>query len=1056
MTLSEGIYEEVISEALQAQLDRLSEYLPDRKLIDADEADLILSKYISHVIRRALRIVREGIEDNHESLSRQVEICNQLINLLASLSEQDDLLASKISQQKELLLSLYQRINSARALHESAKAIRPETPLSESTLFTGASVEPNMVSEIKKEILTSDRIDILMSFIRFSGLVLILDELREFLSHNAQRKIRIITTTYMGATEYKALSVLTQITGIEVRMSFNIKRSRLHAKAYLFERETGFSTAYIGSSNLSRSAITNGLEWNVKVSERESFDIIRKFQATFESYWNDSEFEPIDLSNEETMKRVQEALDLAKRPLETNNLLPLFDITPHPFQKEMLAHLEAERTIHGRFRNLLVAATGTGKTVVAAFDYKRFRESRAGSRTRLLFVAHRREILEQSIKTFRVILKDQNFGDLMFSGLQPRQIDHLFISIQTFNSQSFIQTTSPDYYDYIIIDEFHHAPANSYQSLLEYYQPKILLGLTATPERMDNKDTIRYFDHYIASEMRLPEAIDRQLLCPFLYFGVSDSVDYSLLQWRGKYDEHELTNLYTANDYRASLILEKVRQYLGDTDCIRALGFCASQDHARHMNAYFQRHGLRSEVVLADTDQETRRGASKRLRNGTTNFIFTVDLYNEGVDIPEINAVLFLRPTESLTVFLQQLGRGLRNTTEKEHLIVLDFIGQAHREYRFDDKYHAIVEQSRHSLKYQIDQNVFRLPKGCYLQFERQAKEYVLRALDNFRINANNLRKMLSTFTEDTGIPLTLSAFLEHHHLSLEDFYGSSSSKRSFKILSSFENIDQTPAYLDAVKRFRNLFHLNSNRFLNYIIKYIDQRHVQQPDDLDEIEQKLEGMFYYSFYSQAPTQKGFTSCRDGLLRTLSIPFVADEIKEICTYLLSKIDFVDEPVDLGYACPLDLHCQYSRDQIMAGLGELTGTRYFSLQAGVKYIENRNLDLFLINLNKSEKDFSPSTMYEDYAINSRLFHWQSQSSTDVESSVGQRYIHHRKNNHQIILFVREYKQMNGGTSPYIYLGKANYIKHQGSKPISIVWELEKEMPGKLVVKANKSVM
>lgn len=1062
MSLPSGLYEEIISASLKEQINKLENYYKQTKEIDPEEASIILSRYTGRVIQRALRIIREEIKNEDESLAEQVKACNLLIEILAKQCKNDALLQYQIHQQHEMLLALYQKINTINSLENAPNPVRPETSISESTLFTGATtVEPNMVNEIKKEILSSDSIDIIMSFIRYSGLLLILDELRSFVRESPTHKVRFITTSYMGATEYKALQVLSEIPGIEVKMSFNTSTTRLHAKAYLFKRNTGFSTAYIGSSNLSRAAITNGLEWNLKVSERDSFDIIRKFQIAFDSYWNDSEFETVAIQDSQMAKRIQYALKQNQGPALQKELF--FTITPHPYQREMLDHLEAERLIHGRYRNLLVAATGVGKTVVSAFDYARFVKARKNEPSRLLFVAHRKEILEQSLRTFRVILRDQNFGDAFYGDVIPQSIEHLFISIQTFNSKAFHQMTTPEYYQFIIVDEFHHAAAASYQLLLEYYKPQILLGLTATPERMDGKDVFQYFDHHIASEMRLPEAIDRQLLCPFLYFGVTDEVNYSAMKWSGRYDARELSNVYTANDHRAKLILEKINQYLSDISEVRAIGFCATKDHALHMHEFFKKKGLRSMVVLSDTDAETRANASVRLSKGEINFIFTVDIYNEGVDIPEINTVLFLRPTESLTVFLQQLGRGLRLCPGKDHLTVLDFIGQAHKNYQYEDKFSAIIEKGRQSLSHVIEYDIFKLPKGCYIKLEKLAKEYVLRNLKNVNINARFLSEKLRCFEADTGLKLSLLNFLTYYKMNLYQFYGTGGN-RSFIALTEGEAFVPSDKYFDIIKRLKNLFHINSRRFLNFIITYVKNR-AWEPEteklttgdqNKDTLLERFECMLYYSFYSKNPADEGYVSISQGLANVFRDERISREVLEICDYRLEQIDFVDEEVDLGFVCALDLHCAYSRDQLMAGLGEYNSLENKSFREGVKPIKRRKLDLFLINLNKSEKDFSPSTMYDDYAINSRLFHWQSQSTTGVDSPTGQRYIHHRKLNHKILLFVREYKKENGLAAPYTYLGKANYVKHEGTKPISFVWELEREMPAKLVVKANKSVM
>ena len=588
------------------------------------------------------------------------------------------------------------------------------------------------------------------------------------------------------------------------------------------------------------AALTSGLEWNTKVTRRDLPETIDKIAATFEYYWNDREFE---YYAEDQRERLARALK-AEKYFDTNNAdVYTMDINPYSYQQEILDKLEAERTVRGYTRNLVVAATGTGKTVISALDYKRFRKQNPDRPCRLLFVAHREEILKQSLYTFRAVLKDANFGELFVGNYKPESIDNLFMSIQTFNSQSFTEKTSPDFYDYIIVDEFHHAAAPTYQKLLSYYQPRILLGLTATPERMDGKNILPYFSNRIAAEIRLPEAIDRKLLCPFQYFGVTDTVDLDALKWSaGGYQKSELEHIYTFSgavaDRRADHVVTALLKYVTDIDEVKGLGFCVTVDHAEFMCRYFNDHNIPSMCLTGQSSDEERAAAKRRLVSGEVRFIFVVDIYNEGVDIPEVNTVLFLRPTESLTIFLQQLGRGLRLSEDKECLTVLDFI-------------------------------------------------------------------------------------------------------------------------------------------------------------------------------------------------------------------------DEPVDLGFDCPLDLHCTYTRDQLLVALDFMKPS---TVREGVKWLPEKNIDVFFVTLNKADKDYSPTTMYNDYSINESLFHWQSQSTTAENSPTGQRYIHHKERGSKVLLFVREFKadRMTGGAEAYTYLGTANYVKHTGSRPMNITWQLDRPIPAKFLKKTNKLVV
>ncbi|GGE00162.1 DUF3427 domain-containing protein [Paenibacillus nasutitermitis] len=1049
--MKQGLYEQLINKLTRDQLAALdpSLFQIGTERLDSEEARKLLSTYISAVTRRALKIVREMTDDD-EAVLAQVRICNEMISTLRNSLDDEDLNEWKLDEQGELLTFVYSKLNHIRGIKD-AKVLRPATPLSQSSLFTGAHSEPNMMSELQHEIVTSDRIDLLVSFIKWSGLRILMEQLEHFTENGGQ--LRVITTTYMEATDYKAVAELSRLKNTVIQISYDTDRTRLHAKAYIFRRDTGFTTAYVGSSNLSNPALTSGLEWNIKVTEKDSYDVLKKIEATFESYWNDREFKSFTADNEEHQLQLKEALG-RKKLREQEELHFHFDIHPFDYQKEVLEKLEAERSLYGRNHNLLVAATGVGKTVISAFDYKRFAQKNPNAR--LLFVAHREEILKQSRDTFRFILKDLNFGELHVGGDRARSIDHLFISIQSFNSMKLAHITNPDFYDFIIVDEFHHAAAPSYQALLSHYVPRILLGLTATPERMDGRDILRYFDNTIAAEIRLTDAIDRKLLSPFQYFGVTDSVDLTHVKWsRRGYDLKELENLYSNNKIRVTQILNSMRKYVTDMEQVKGLGFCVGVNHAEYMAKVFQEAGIPSIALHGNSSDTDRDQAKIRLVSGEIRMIFVVDLYNEGVDIPEVNTILFLRPTESLTVFLQQLGRGLRLAEGKECLTVLDFIGQAHKDYNFADKFRALIGKTKHSIQNYLENGFSTLPRGSFIQLEKQSKAYILKNLKQATLNRRSLINKMKYFEGDTGLPLTLENFVQHHHMSLQEFYGGRTGNRTFKglmaeaeLIASFEFANGE----SLTKRIPALLGLNSRRLLSFLIGCLENG--RKP--ASEEEHLMFNMLYYTFYRSEPAKQGFESIEQGVQSAVSCPEFRDEVLQILKYNYAHIDFVDKKNPFPYACPLDVHCKYSTDHILAAFGFWNEEKAPAFREGVKYFEDKKTDIFFITLNKSDKDFSPSTLYEDYAINERLFHWQTQSRIGEETNTAQRYIHHRRTGNRIVLFVREYKDENNYTSPFVFLGEAGYVRHEGHKPMSFVWHLMEEMPPSLIPAANKVIV
>ena len=557
----------------------------------------------------------------------------------------------------------------------------------------------------------------------------------------------------------------------------------------------------------------------------------------------------------------------------------------------------------------------------------------------------------------------------------------------------------------------------------------------------------------------MPEAIDRKLLCPFQYFGVTDTVDLDKLKWSaGGYDKSELSKIYTLSgmmaERRADLVVSSLLKYVTDIEDVKGLGFCVTVDHAEFMCRYFNEHGIPSMFLTGKSPDEERRSAKDSLVSGKVRFIFVVDIYNEGVDIPEINTVLFLRPTESLTIFLQQLGRGLRLAEDKECLTVLDFIGQANRKYNFEDKFAALLSNTTRSVTREIKDGFVSAPKGCYIHLEKKAAKYIL---DNIRASYGNtagLVTRVASFEEDTGTKLNLANFLDYYHLDPRSVYKFATFSR---LCARADVIDDFTEPLEEMmtKALARLAVIDSRRWITFLLDLLPRLDDVDFDKLSDIEKRMLQMFYITVWGKAAEDWSSDEVWDNLYALADSPVLLGELIELLRYQYNQIDFIDAPVDVGFDCPLDLHCTYTRDQLLVALDFLKPA---TVREGVKWLPDQKLDVFFVTLNKADKDYSPTTMYNDYSINEWLFHWQSQSTTAERSSTGQRYIHHKEQGSRVLLFVREFKadRITNGAEAYTYLGTANYVKHEGEKPMNITWRLDAPIPAKYLKKTNKLVV
>lgn len=1042
-----GLYESLHTGELQRLLEKAGQLeLAEWKEYEIEE----LVQFVSVPLARSITShYAEYLQKNKKANRLSVE---SYLRMLDEENELHQILNRVLPIKNEVLHEL-------KLFTGSKPKVRPDTPLSVSALFTGASRTPTLISQLRKELESCDRAEWLVSFIKLSGLNPLLPALRKFTSTplpDGNPRLKIATTSYMGATDIKAIERLKELANTEIRFSLDTQRTRLHAKAFLFHRLSGYGTAYIGSANISQAALHEGLEWTAKVSQYETPHLWDHVISAFDSHWEDEkEFTPCTQTSFQDFKSsIQNERKRAQQP----EIIPLFKLTPHVFQQKILDDIAAERE-SGKNRHLIISATGTGKTMVAAFDYEQFAKESGGGWPTILYIAHREEILKQAHMSFRQVLGDSagDFGELLAGNTSPADFTHLFCTIQSWNARRLYELPA-EYFAYVVLDEAHHGPAESYQRLIKHINPQSLLGLTATPERADGNNVRDDFDGMYTHELRLTEAVERALLTPFHYYGIPDypDVDLSAVKWsRGKYDQSQLNSILAENDGRADWVLRETDTYIADLRDVRGLGFCVSKVHAEYMAVKFTKAHIPSEALTSDSDSAVRLTVLRRLQQREINFIFTVDLFNEGIDIPFADTLLFLRPTESLTIFLQQLGRGLRLYKEKSHVTVLDFVAPQRREFDFVSRFRNLSMKPGDRIDRQIEAGMPFVPTGCFIHLEKKVQDIVL---DNISISVNRLKRkrfitefrhMVSQLGEGIGLDEMMGWF----HLDNPDpIYkiGLPSDLKAFISGDELQKSAMTEGSFELSSGFRKLLLLDDTHLFEDFSRYVSGE--EKPDV-----RKLN-LFHSTLWKQDnnkhTTRPGNRSLQsvDGYLS--AHPGLRNDLLELFSWLLSHTPPAKKQT-YSSTGDLRLHASYSRDQIFTLLGLGTFEKRIVTQAGVHHFPQKRSDLFFVDINKDAADFSPTTMYDDYAITDRKFHWQSQSATSETSPTGLRYIHHQDKGYTPYLFFRERnKSPNGMTNPYFFAGPVKYVRHEGSKPMSITWELAVPLPARVLEWARRA--
>jgi len=1012
--LKPGLFEDLVSQGLRIELENLPESLvAETDQVDDRNIPAVLSQYVSRVLLDALKSI---------DIERRGAVGTATVNALISnlIREFGDVLDehSVLESEPKMLRQV------SRLLPDgSAEAIeRPLVALGDTVLFTNFGGEPQLFHQLQSEIDSADSIDILMAFVTWSGVRGLLGRMKKFIESG--RSIRLMTTVYRCVTEKKALDELTKI-GVQIKVSYDTERTRLHAKAWLFERQRLLSSAYIGSSNLTNSATSLGAEWNVRISESLNADVVEKFRVVFESYWERAEYRDYDPTE------FAAAVDRGKESREG------YDITwspiPFPFQTVMLESLEASRSC-GLHKNLVVAATGTGKTVTSAFDYRQLVD-RMGSAS-LLFVAHRKEILDQSRQTFGTILRDSSFGELWVDGEKPTKFSHVFASVQTLSAQS-IETFDPHAFDVIIIDEAHHVAAPTYQSILRHLRPRELVGLTATPERGDGHDILQYFDGRIAAELRLWEAIEQQLLTPFDYLQINDGLDLTAVKWRrgSGYDVEELTNLYTAQKQWISLVLRQIHEQVLDPFSMRALGFCVSVKHAEFVAKQFNEAGIRSIALKGENESVERSRAIRMLQTGEIQAIFTVDIFNEGIDIPSVDTLLLMRPTDSGLLFLQQIGRGLRRCDGKQLCTILDFIGHQRAEFRFENRFQALIGGTRQEIQRQVESGFKFLPAGCRIQLDRVSQAEVL---ENLRNSIPSRKDKMVAELRSLG-DVSLRDFLRESGLVLADLYTKGVSFAELRRLAGFDTSAPTDEESALIRGVLRLDHLDDLTRISRYQGWLQEMNPPQVGELTNFDRRLARMMS----SIVTYSHRLNDAQAELDLIWKYPAVRSELKSLIKEVSTVVDHRHPEHVLQKDVPLRIHALYRRAEIQAALDDVINGQISDFREGVRYVEPLKTDIFLFTMDKSPTSFTVTTRYKDYAISEDLIHWESQSKTKSDSKVAQRYINHSSNGTTVLLFGRQRVTDNA----YWFLGPAQYVSHSGERPVAFKWKLDHRLPAAL---------
>jgi superfamily II DNA or RNA helicase len=922
----------------------------------------------------------------------------------------------------------------------------------------------NLLRELIKSMNECERFYYSVAFINFSGLQLLLDPLKEAEAKGIKGKI--ITSTYLNFTDAKALAKIREFENVELKVFVTDKEIGFHTKAYIFEYKDSYKVI-IGSSNITQSALKSNIEWNVEIITKEDAYFIKEVLKEYNYLWNKSE-----IANQDFIARYEDFLKNLKNTQITHQMIYENKqyIIPNRMQKRATENLERLRSF-GESKALVIAATGTGKTYMSAFDVKSFKPKK------LLFVVHREEILKKAKDTFEMLLPNEglSFG-LLTGNHKQKNVDYVFATIQTI-SKCFHEFDK-DEFEYLIIDEAHHATSPTYQTILNYFEPKFTLGMTATPERSDSRNVFDLFDNNVALEVRLHEALEDELVIPFHYFGITDieGIDLSDVNID---DIAEITKRLKVNE-RVDFIIKKMNFYGNDGEKRKGLGFCASIEHAQYMASEFNKRGIKSVCLYGEDSSEKRELYINKLENDLDEleFIFTVDIFNEGVDIPSINIVLMLRPTNSPIVFIQQLGRGLRKHANKSFLSVLDFIGNHNKTFLIALALNGSRYYDKESLKVAISTGFANIPGCTHIQMDKISMERILAQIDNE--NFNSMKYLKEEYFEfkklnQGRIPYLLLDYLKYDGAPDPTKF-IDREKTYLQFVAKVEKDDDLKELLQNEAFEGSLKELSSKLPLKRSYEFVIIRYLLDHEEinLETAKHQLLKMIknvdddsvlhafeclnqnYYDSGQVKSKPKLFNYINGILVKNPIFKELLENndyrkyIEDIITYGIFRYE--KEFKGEYYGVPhFKLYEQY---QMMDAALLSNYRKIHSSFRGSGLLANGNEYFLFIDLHK-EEDVKESINYKDKFFNTHEFQWQSVNSTTQQSERGKNIIYNKQRGVNLHLFIRKYKEIDGKTEPYIYIGKGNSVAFEGDKPITVKMELETEVPASLYTEFTKKV-